>query len=667
MPLVQTRGAASAQGFGEFAQATAVNYIEDVFQPYIYTGTSATQTITNGIDLAGKGGLAWTRYRSGANAAGHFLADSVRGIANTIQTNTEAGQQATSYYTAFNSNGFSISSTTEINYLNTLYASWTFRKQTKFFDIITYTGNGTSGTTIAHNLGSTPGCVMVKSTSTGRRWAVYHRGNGATPQNKFLTLNKDIASVTSSVMWNNTAPTDAVFTLGSGTVVDAPTGEVTSTNENGVTYVAYLFAHNAGGFGLTGTDNVITCGSVVGIASPTVITLGYEPQWLLIKNADSAQDWWLLDNMRGLIVENAASSKRLNANDAVAETGLNVRPTATGFENGVMSVGQNYIYIAIRRGPMKVPTLGTNVFAAVSRTGTDANAVVTAGFPPDFLITKNRSGTASPIGSGVLDRMRPLNAFFSTSDTAAEDTVQTDELRSWNMTGVTLGPDANTSRFNWSANTYINYMFRRAAGYFDEVCYTGTGSATTVSHNLTVVPQLIIVKRRDANALWAVYSSTIGNTNYLSLNGSSGSSSDSGTFWNSTTPTSSVFSVNTGGQVNGSGGTFIAYLFASAPGVSKVGSYTGNGTTQTIDCGFGAGGARFVIIKRTDAAGDWYTYDTVRGMTVLTDPYLWLNTGAAEVASLGSVTTVSTGFALNAAIVAAINTNAASYIFLAIA
>jgi hypothetical protein len=98
-----------------------------------------------------------------------------------------------------------------------------------------------------------------------------------------------------------------------------------------------------------------------------------------------------------------------------------------------------------------------------------------------------------------------------------------------------------------------------------------------------------------------------------------------------------------------------------------VGSYTGNGTTQTINCGFGAGGARFVLLKRTDAAGGWYVYDTARGMTVLTDPYLLINSTAAETATLGSVTTVSTGFALNASVLAAINTNAASYIFLAIA
>jgi hypothetical protein len=99
--------------------------------------------------------------------------------------------------------------------------------------------------------------------------------------------------------------------------------------------------------------------------------------------------------------------------------------------------------------------------------------------------------------------------------------------------------------------------------------------------------------------------------------------------------------------------------------VSKVGSYTGNGSTQTINCGF-TGGARFVLIKRTDDVGDWYTYDTARGMTTLTDPYLLMNSTAAETATLGSVTTVSTGFALNSTILAAINVSGGTYIFLAV-
>jgi hypothetical protein len=176
----------------------------------------------------------------------------------------------------------------------------------------------------------------------------------------------------------------------------------------------------------------------------------------------------------------------------------------------------------------------------------------------------------------------------------------------------------------------------------------------------------MIVKKRSASASWYVYVASLGASKEMILDLTLGEQSDGADLWNSTNPTSSVFTLGADATVNQSTATYVAYLFATCAGVSKVGSYTGNGTTQTINCGF-TGGARFVIIKRTDATGDWYVYDTARGMTVLTDPYLFLNDTAVEAATLGSVTTVSTGFALNATVLAAINTNAASYIFLAIA
>jgi hypothetical protein len=176
---------------------------------------------------------------------------------------------------------------------------------------------------------------------------------------------------------------------------------------------------------------------------------------------------------------------------------------------------------------------------------------------------------------------------------------------------------------------------------------------------------MIVKQRGPNNRGWQVYQSFVGPTKFLSLQ-TSDAANTSSFRWNDTAPTATVFSIGDATPVNESGSTFVAYLFATCAGVSKVGNYTGNGATQTINCGF-AGGARFVLIKRTDDFGDWYVYDTARGMTTLTDPYLLLNSTAAESATLGSVTTVTTGFAVNASILAAINTNGASYIFLAIA
>ena len=176
---------------------------------------------------------------------------------------------------------------------------------------------------------------------------------------------------------------------------------------------------------------------------------------------------------------------------------------------------------------------------------------------------------------------------------------------------------------------------------------------------------MVIIKARSRVDDWVVRSSafpTHGVNGIAYLNYTI-AASDAGYSY---VPTSTTFQVESNQNQNGSGNTYVAYLFATCAGVSKVGSYTGNGTTQTIDCGF-TGGARFVLIKRTDSTSGWYVYDTARGMTVLTDPYLFLNNTDAESATLGSVTTVSTGFALNSTILAAINVSAGTYIFLAIA
>ena len=111
---------------------------------------------------------------------------------------------------------------------------------------------------------------------------------------------------------------------------------------------------------------------------------------------------------------------------------------------------------------------------------------------------------------------------------------------------------------------------------------------------------------------------------------------------------------------------YVAYLFATVAGVSKVFSYTGNGSSQTINCGF-TGGSRFVMIKRTDSTGDWYVWDSARGIVAGNDPRLSLNSTAAEVTTDDSVDTDSTGFVVNQVAATNVNVNAATYIFLAIA
>ena len=144
--------------------------ITDVFSTYLYTGNGSTQTITNGIDLDGEGGLVWIKSRTGTHS--HLLFDTERGATKKIRTDTTFVQSNDlDTLTAFNSNGFNLGADTETNTSGEDIASWTFRKTPKFFDVVTWTGTG-AAMTIDHNLGQVPGMIIVKSTSATYNWAV---------------------------------------------------------------------------------------------------------------------------------------------------------------------------------------------------------------------------------------------------------------------------------------------------------------------------------------------------------------------------------------------------------------------------------------------------------------------------------------------------------------
>jgi len=203
-------------------------YLDDVFSTYLYTGNATARSINNGVDLAGEGGMVWIKMRD--NNLGEGIFDTERGTNKTIfSSQTAANYTTTTDITSFNSNGFSLgtSSTWFTNRNTNTYASWSFRKAPGFFDVVTWTGND-SNRTIAHNLGCVPGCIMVKRTDAVNEWAVYHRDVGT---GKYLKLESNAAAVTSSQAWNG-VPTATHIGIGPFSYVNANNGE----------YVAYLFA-----------------------------------------------------------------------------------------------------------------------------------------------------------------------------------------------------------------------------------------------------------------------------------------------------------------------------------------------------------------------------------------------------------------------------------------
>jgi hypothetical protein len=639
---------------GEGAGGVIPAYIEEVFASWLYAGNSSTQTITNGIDLSTKGGLVWSKYRTSSFI--HNLFDTARGVQKTLCTNnTDAQATETGGITAFNSDGYTTGSWSQINSSSGNFISWTFREQPKFFDVVTYSGTS-SNQTISHNLGSVPGCIMIKTLNAADDWMVYHRSTTAT---QYLSLNQTIAAQTLNSFMNNTEPTSTVFTVGT-------TGGV---NNPGTTYVAYLFAHNAGGFGLTGTDNVISCGSFTTSGGAATVTLGYEPQWLMVKRTDSTGDWAIYDSLLGIptgsdkrVLYPNTSGPEVNGNNPfdVSATGFNVT-NASAFPGGANT--STYIYVTIRRGPMKIPTVGTSVFTPTVYSGNGTyNRNIDTTITPDSIwnLVRNASGPDRT----EFDSLRGwpyyslyLNLNYSEAFTGADILARPTIMNSIRIAS------SGTNYLNNGSYTYANYSFKRAPNFYDVVCYTGTGSNRNVSHSLGVAPEFMIIKRRNGNASWAVYSATLGATKRLFLNSNSPQDTEP-TYFNSTSPTASVFTVGTDSAVNGSGSTYVAYLFATLAGVSKVGSYTGTGSTQTINCGFTTG-ARFVLIKRTNDTGDWYVWDTARGMVSGTDPFSRLNENQSE-NNTNTVFTTSVGFQV-ATTEAELNASGSTFIFLAIA
>lgn len=333
--------------------ADATLYVNDVFSTYLYTGNNTSQNINNGIDLAGKGGMVWQRSRT--SAQDNHLWDTARGANYDLVSNSTAAQYnrgGTNGVTSFNSDGFTITGNQgDFNASSDTYASWTFRKAAKFFDIVTWTGDGNTypaTRTLNHSLGIAPGMIVIKVTSAVDDWVVYHAGLPS-PTATYLRLNTTEAARSGTII-------DQV-TSTSFRITDQLAYGADSLNQLNQTYVAYVFAHN------TAADSMIKCGSFT-TNGQTFINLGWEPQYVLMKNTTN-YGWQIMDTMRG--IPTGGITTDLEANNSNAERNMAnwINVNDTGFTANGGNLGNNvtFIYMAIRR-PNKPPTSGTQVFSA---------------------------------------------------------------------------------------------------------------------------------------------------------------------------------------------------------------------------------------------------------------------------------------------------------------
>ncbi len=615
--------------------------VDEVFSTHLATGNNSTQTITNGIDLSGEGGLVWTKTRSVSD--NHRLTDTERGAGKGLDAsnnyaewtaNPSAGTP--SGVSSFNSNGF-VSDLSHSFFNNEEIVSWTFRKAPNFFDVQTGTCSSGGQLEVNHNLGSSPAMVIVKGTNVADDWYVYHISQGAS---KYGSLN------TTS---NFQSYSPALFDNISSTTFRIKFGSYYANQP----VVLYLFAHNNsdGGFGPDGDQDIIKCGSFNTPSSGDLdVSLGFEPQFILFKRSDASENWGMRDVMRGMSYASNGDA-RLWPNLSNQEfDGDAFNPTPTGFtvQGGAdLSYSATYIYMAIRRGPLAVPEDATKVFAidTFGSTGDGKTPGWRSGFPVDMALYKIPSGASD----GNIASRLTAPKYLRTNSTAAESTDNDFTF------------DYNNGWYNYTGTiaTYYSWMWKRAPGYFDVRAYDG--GTTNISHGLGVNPEMIWVKRRDGTSHWAIYHKDTGVTKTLQF--------DTNAPFTNTTFTG-VFDETFRAQtsytnVNYNNMKYVAYLFATAPGVSKVGSYTGNGSSQTIDCGF-SNGARFVLIKGITTNGyNWCVWDSARGIVSGNDPKLELDTSSAQQTGYDFVDPESSGFSVTN--YADVNGSGVTYLFYAIA
>ena len=626
------RGAAGAGG---------ATYINDIFNIDVYKGKqNVGVAITNGMDYTEDSMVIIKNREEGSKS--WWVFDNKTGIrpnggnGNLFINHTlgaNLGYGADNNITR-NATGF-VTPTTNDNELGEdgdYYVSYSLKKTENFFDIVNYTGTG-SVQHVPHNLGAQPGMMWVKEYgANGQSWFIYHKN--ATAQ-RYLKFDNGGWVLGGGPAWNGQAPSATHFTVNTDN----------ATNGSGKTYVAYLFAdhsNNSGTFGEEGDQNIIACGQYYGNANSTgpTIDLGWEPEWVVIKRKQYNEDWFTADQMQQMpgTWDKPTNWMKLNTTDTNQVNDRKVFITPTGFKISssdamINQSGEYYIYFAIRRPelsvsrPIESPTEVFDMDNTADLTGQTPCFPVRGVRKTDFATARGYAGNEDWYASDR--KMGRRRYFLNTSGTPAASSYRFDFLHAWNS--------------GWSTSGYQTWAWARNPGSFDVQGHLGTGGNASHGHRLGVVPEMMWVKRTNGVRDWSVYHFGMNNANnpqghYMQLNEQQWAASST-TYWNSTVPTATHYSVGSSNQTNGGNDDYHTYLFASKAGVSKCGWYTGTGAAQTLTFGFQP---RFVLIKCSNANNTkWAMWDSLRGW----DKCIDLSQSSAQT-NFQAFTVTSTGITL---------------------
>ena len=339
---------------------TTINKSTDYFNTKLYTGNGSTNAIT-GVNFQPD----WTWLKRRDTADSHALYDAVRGVTKRLESNgTGAEGTKSAGLTTFGTDGFTLGNDTQANTSGGTYASWNWKANgagsantdgsinstvsantTSGFSIVSFTGTG-SNATVGHGLGVAPKFIIVKCLSHASEWIVYY--GDATD---YLKFNEDNATADDSTRWNDTAPTNSVFSLGTQ-------GDI---NTSGRTYIAYCFAEKKG---------YSKIGSYTGNGNNdgTFVYTGFKPAWVMVKRTDGSANWNMYDNKRiGYNPLNYFLYPNLSdAEDTSNPQWLNLHSNGFKLRNTstiANTSGGSYIYMAFAEAPL----VGSNNVPATAR------------------------------------------------------------------------------------------------------------------------------------------------------------------------------------------------------------------------------------------------------------------------------------------------------------
>jgi hypothetical protein len=639
-----------------------------------YNGTATNVTYQDATNFSPD--LVWVKSRS--TAKGHILSNSMssnnatNSLALLSTQNNEREYTATEtnglYIRSLDSNGFTVGSSDFTGASGTDYVAWCFNaggsptatnsagagnvptsgsvmidgssssaalagnveakkmsvNTNAQFSIVEFTSQAGATNQVPHGLNGTPDLFIFKRTDSTENWWTYTQVIDGSLD--YFVLNGSDSKSDSS----ETAPT--------ATTVYQP------TSSSGRDYILYSFKN---------VDGIQKVGTYTGNGTSQSIVTDFEVGFVLIKSSTSTQNWMMYDSKRSgknYLIADSSGAEGASSSDLVS---FNSNGFTVANSNSENQSGQTFIYLAIAADPDTTTPTVENSFDVVTYTGDGNNRNIDVGFKPDFVWIKERADSAG-YWHYLFDSVRGGNKpIFSNATNAESVNDNNGYLSSFNDNGFSITSGSiGMDSLNGSGKSYVAWVWKagdhddnlpqintegtidsvvsvNAEAGFSIVKYTGNGTAgATISHGLSSAPELILLKNLDVSDNWAVYNSASGATKYMNLNQSYGAGTAT-TIWNDTEPTSTVFSVGTSTDVNGSGNNLIAYCFTSITGYQKVGSYVGsNSSSKVVATGFQP---RFLLIKSASSNGNfWNMFDSVRTSGTDGKGRIYPNSSAAE-------------------------------------